>query len=309
MLTWHDLKFFFLRFADNVGVMATQPTLLRAIPQRCWPVWPGWAGSVWRLDRAAILAADRRGQWVPRCWPMLLAAWSGNAVAGRSPGARTRERLDPRLRWANSSGRCRRSWRRQAASPHWLPPVATRRSSQAGCGSAWPPRPRRASCRHRAVPAGEPVQSGHSSRVARPTCATPRVPALAADPRARPDAGARVRRRHVAVGIRPASGVPHLAFGPAGDFAPFTVAPGIRAFLRPLPAGRRLPHRGRLPGARRDDERPDGLRRLWLRPLPATPTTCGCPAPTAPRRGGARRRPARPRAGAAARAARVPDGR
>lgn len=62
-LTWQDVRFFFRQFADNVGVLATQPTLL----------WT--AGSAVAMAGAACLLAWR---WNP---PRRAAARSGQVMA------------------------------------------------------------------------------------------------------------------------------------------------------------------------------------------------------------------------------------
>jgi hypothetical protein len=74
-LTWQDVQFFFLRFGDNIGVMATQPTLL-AYCAAVLACLGGFGWFCWRLDRDTLRAASPAAQALSALLALLVAGWS-----------------------------------------------------------------------------------------------------------------------------------------------------------------------------------------------------------------------------------------
>ena len=237
-LTWYDFRFFFAQFRDNVGVMASQPTLV------------GYAGLAfsgtaalaylgWRLDRREHALAASRAHWGAAVAAALVAGYGAFLVQGEV-GEQVRVATGWRL--AETPGRSEVPISRFIATfylrPAWLPPpndthafLAAVRERQSRSGregrradivvflqeSQFNPRTWRGCpeslCRFPVFESGADTVAHGPLRV------------------------------HVFGGgtwlseFTLATGVPHDAFGPGGSFAPFNIAPGTRrSFIRSLKA-------------------------------------------------------------------------
>jgi hypothetical protein len=231
-LSWQDVQYFFLQFGDNIGVMATQPALLLSSSSMiapgllaCWLVWrwDGRRGGVSRLQCAGTLLL---------CAGLL--ATSGGAV--RAEIVHLRNAGAWHLGVSSTSEVFSRFFTTAAIQPEWtVPPTdtsafsrdAARRISAPGKAAADIVVVLQESQFNPATIAGCPAK----------LCELPVFGATADTVAHGP------LRVHVYGGgtwsteFSLATGVPHRTFGPAGDFAPFNVAPGVRrSFVRSLKA-------------------------------------------------------------------------
>ena len=233
-LTWQDVRFFFRQFDDNVGVLATQPTLL----------WS--AGLVVVLALAGCLAAWRwnpPGRAVGASAPIAAAALAALFVAhGAGLIVQGVSALGASGAWFVADGLLQRPlftfFATASLQPRWnVPDTDTLAFGQHSRGQ---------------------VSSGDGSRPAdivvilQESQFNPATIAGCSSPACRLDAFA-PNRDTVAHGplqvhtfgggtwlseFALQTGVPHDAFGPAGEFAPFNVAPHVRhSFVRSLKAG------------------------------------------------------------------------
>jgi len=233
-LTWQDIRFFFLRFHDNVDVMASQPTLL-AIAGGGVGVALVLCVLAWRRSPMRR-PASARGPWIAAIVALLLVAHSGEIVAWKA--AQLSAAGDA---WVVGEGQLGRPiltfFATASLEPRWeVPAVDT-----AAFGG-----------QSRQLVSGRPagrladivviLQESQFDPSAIAGCPAP-VCALAAF-----DANdATVVRGPLQVHTFGGgtwksefafhTGVPHAAFGPAGEFVPFNVAPGTqRSFARSLKA-------------------------------------------------------------------------
>ncbi|MEJ8838789.1 sulfatase-like hydrolase/transferase [Ramlibacter sp. AN1133] len=256
VLTWQDLRFFFLQFGDNVGVIASQPTLL----VYCAAVLAGLAALgwfCWRLDRAAARASGPGGQIAAVLVALLLAGWGFHLLRGEI------EALGRYDAWVlGGLGNYERPLSgflaTAARAPRWMPPsvdTATfrqqvQRQMAAAPGAAEPADIVLFLQESQFNPA---TIDGCPPALCRLDVFQPRGDTVSQGPLQVNVFGGGTWLSEFAL----ASGVPHTTFGPAGDFAPFTVAPGMhRSFARSLKAaGYRTvavyPVRGGMMNARR----------------------------------------------------------
>ena len=233
-LTWQDIRFFFLRFHDNVDVMASQPTLL-AIAAGLVVAAVVLSVLAWRRSPASR-PADRRGPWIAAVVAVLLVAHSGEIVAWKA--AQLSGAGDA---WVVGEGQLRRPiltfFATASLEPRWeVPAVDTAtfgsQSRQLVSGR----------------PAGRPADivvflqesqfdPATISGCPAPTCALAAFDAndatVARGPLQVHTFGGGTWKSEFAFH----TGVPHAVFGPAGEFVPFNVAPGTqRSFARSLKA-------------------------------------------------------------------------
>ncbi|HVE54256.1 MAG TPA: sulfatase-like hydrolase/transferase [Ramlibacter sp.] len=236
MLTWHDLKFFFLQFADNVGVMASQPTLL-AYAAATLVVLGGLGWFCWRLDRAALAPATGAGQAAAALLAAALAVWSGTLLRAEVTA------LGRQDAWILGSlgdfGRPLSAFLATAGRvPSWAPPPA----DTTAFGARVQRRLASAPAAARAADIVLFLQESQFNPASIDGCPESLCRLDFFEPSARTQAQGPLQVHIFGGGtwlteFAVASGVPHLAFGPAGDFAPFTVAPSVRrSFARSLRA-------------------------------------------------------------------------
>jgi|GEM_PF-511431 len=232
-LTWQDVRFFFRQFADNVGVLATQPTLV------------GYALAALGLAALGCVAAwrwnppGRRTDWpapaVAVALAVLLVAHSGVLVAKEVT------KLSTSGAWFVGEGLLARPaltfFATASLEPRWsvdsTDTSAFRQGSQ-GFLSPW----------SRSTPADIVVflQESQFNPAALAGCPAS-LCGLAAFEAGSTTIAHGPLQVHVFGGGTWLSefafhtGVPHDAFGPAGEFAPFSVSPHVsRSFARSLKA-------------------------------------------------------------------------
>ncbi|MFL6629934.1 MAG: sulfatase-like hydrolase/transferase [Vitreoscilla sp.] len=233
-LTWQDLRFFFLRFHDNIDVMASQPTLL-AIAAGAVAVAVVLSMLAWRWSPPGRRAGGR-GPLVAVVVAVLLIAHSSDIVARKA--ARLSAAGDA---WVVGEGQLRRPiltfFATASLEPRWQVPAvdtaAFRGQSRQLVSSRAPGRLAdivvflQESQFDPAAIAGCPASicaldafAAHDGTVAR-------------GPLQVHTFGGGTWKSEFAFH----TGVPHSAFGPAGEFVPFNVAPGTqRSFARSLKA-------------------------------------------------------------------------
>jgi hypothetical protein len=238
VLTWQDVRYFLQQFSDNIGVMASQPTLV-AYSGVALLVAVAAGAAAWRLDR--LRHAERRrgfiaGPHLVRALSLVLLVWC--AVALDDAAA------------AQSLKYTWRVWERSAETPvstflstlHLEPKVDYRQVDTAPFAREV------ASLRDHAPGAARPadvvvfLQESQINPAAVGAC----PPSLCAfevfgAPKGTRDHGElRVHTYGAGTWLAEfalATGVPHRLYGPAGEFAPFNVAPGVRrSFVRSLKA-------------------------------------------------------------------------
>jgi hypothetical protein len=227
-LTWQDVQFFFRQFAANIGVAASQPTVVLYALAAALGVL-GAAALGWRWDRPHAGATRAGRAWLTIAAVVPLTAWCGYDVFD--------DVLDAQRRGA----------RAVAVSDRPL----TRFFATAGLGPVWQLRGADASAfaqraARRIGPAaasgGPPsdilvfLQESQFNPAVWADC----PPGLCQLPAFGPGRHTRAHgpmQVHIFGGgtwlteFAAATGVPHTMFGPAGDFAPFSVAPGVRHAL------------------------------------------------------------------------------
>lgn len=232
-LTWQDVHFFFRQFADNVGVLGTQPTLM------------GYAAGALGLAAAGCFMAwrwnppSRRTTWHAPTTAVALAA----LLVAHSGGLFAKEvtKLSESGAWFIGEGLLERPtlafFATAALEPRWNVPATDTTAFREQSHSQLTPAVA-------ATPADIVVflQESQFNPAALAGC----PPSLC---------GLEVfNARHGTVAHGPLqvhvfgggtwlsefafnTGVPHDAFGPAGEFAPFSVAPQVdRSFVRSLRA-------------------------------------------------------------------------
>ncbi len=236
VLTWQDVQFFFLQFEDNVGVMASQPTLLLYAGGlvACCAV-AAWLA--WRWDGAVPAAGWPPSRIMLALGALSLAVWSGSVV--RDEALRISRAGAWHMGEIFHAQAVSRFFATAALRPVWTPAprdttsfrrMAQQRVSAAGASAHDPAD---------IVVALQESQFNPATIAGCPASLC-KLPVF----RAPGDAVAHGPLQvHVFGGgtwlteFTLEAGVPHDVFGPAGDFAPFNVAPGTqRSFVRSLKA-------------------------------------------------------------------------
>jgi hypothetical protein len=237
LLTWQDLQFFFLRFADNVGVMASQPTLLLYAAVGCAAV--GLAGCVcWRLDAGTGSAPRLRWRVMAFGISLALIGWTVADLRREAAVLGGQQVWMVAERSLQGSRPLSRFLATAMLSAQWTP----RASDTSEFGA------RVAQIRNSSGGADRPadivvfLQESQFNPATISGCpdALCHMQAFGATADTVTHGPLQV---HVFGGgtwlteFALANGVPHAAFGAAGDFAPFNVAPGTRrSFVRSLKA-------------------------------------------------------------------------
>jgi hypothetical protein len=233
-LTWQDIRFFFLQFTDNVGVMASQPTLLwyaggalGLATLACFLAWrwnpsdrpAGWSAPA----AAAILAA-------------LLIAHSGGLVARKASQLSTAGDA-----WLIGEGQLARPvltfFATAFLEPRWevgaTDTSAFRRESQKLLSGGAMPGPADIVVFLQESQFNPAAIAGCPATLCALDAFRAREETIARGPLQVHTFGGGTWKSEFAF----ETGVPHTAFGPAGDFAPFNIAPGThRSFVRSLKA-------------------------------------------------------------------------
>jgi hypothetical protein len=233
VLSWQDVEFFLLQFGDNVGVLATQPTLLLyATLALCVCLAVCVAG--WRWDRAGRAPGYLPQHLVVVVASVLLAGWSGSAVLreARQLAARGAWNVGESLAFQPLSGFFSTAW----IKPRWTLPAADttpfrQHATQRPTATGRPGGP--ADIVLQESQFNPATLAGCPARLCELPVFRPQRDTVANGPLQVPVFGGGTWLTEFAL----ATGVPHQVFGPAGDFAPFNVAPGTRrSFVRSLHA-------------------------------------------------------------------------
>ena len=232
-LTWQDIRFFFRRFADNVGVFATQPTL----------TWS--AGLIAVVALGACLAAWRwnpAGRVVRRSAPVAAAALAA-LLAARGAGLIVAgvSQLGASGAWFVADDLVERPlfafFATASLQPRWGVPAADTGAFRQGS--------------HSFVSAGDGSRAADIVVILQESQFNPRTIAGCASAACRLDAfeAGSDTIAHGPLQVHTfgggtwlaefalQTGVPHDVFGPAGEFAPFNIAPHVRhSFVRSLKA-------------------------------------------------------------------------
>ncbi len=233
-LTWQDIQFFFLQFADNVGVMASQPTLL----------W--YAGGALVLATLVCLLAWRwrpsdrpTGRLAPAMAAMLavlLIAHSGGLVARKASQLSTAGDA-----WIIGEGQLARPvltfLSTAFLAPRWQVDAADtgafRRESQKLLSGGAAPGPADIVVFLQESQFNPAAIAGCPAALCALDAFRAREETVARGPLQVHTFGGGTWKSEFAF----ETGVPHTAFGPAGEFAPFNIAPGTRrSFARSLKA-------------------------------------------------------------------------
>lgn len=228
-LTWHDFKFFFLRFQDNVGVMATQPTLV--------------------MFAGAILGAIGTAVWAAWCWdqrsnakPVTTSARLCSALLALSAIVWSTQQMQREVEKVVASG----IWNIAVPLDATIAPLS-RFAAMISSQPAWQPKPTSTAefvrfagnAAARSGPLHSPadivviLQESQFNPATIAGC-PPELCRLAIFDPADSIVAQGPLRVHVFGGgtwlseFALATGVPHTAFGTAGGFAPFNIAPGVR---------------------------------------------------------------------------------
>jgi hypothetical protein len=233
-LTWQDIRFFFLRFHDNVDVMASQPTLLGSAAAAVGAVLLVCV-LAWRWS-ATGRTVGRRGATMAAILALLLIAHCGAIVARKA--AHLGAAGDA---WVVGEGQLARPiltfFATAALEPRWTVPAVDT--------SAFGRESRRLVAGADSKPLADIVVFLQESQFDPAAIAGCPATLCALDAfEARDDTVARGPLQVHTFGggtwkseFAFQTGVPHDAFGPAGQFAPFNIAPGTRrSFARSLKA-------------------------------------------------------------------------
>lgn len=233
-LTWQDLRFFFFEFTDNAMVFASQPTLLLYAGLALLVLAAVLFGA-WRWDGRKPAAVRPRARWMIAVPTLALLAWTGSALADQAVRLRGHGRLNTGLVAQIPSFPFARFLETVAIRTAWAEPLV-----DTG--------PFRADVRRHmaAAPAATPadivvfLQESQFNPATLEDCRIPdcRMPVFGAGASTHAHGPMRVHVFGAGTWLSEfavATGVPHDVFGEGGDFAPFTVAPGIRrSFVRSL---------------------------------------------------------------------------
>jgi hypothetical protein len=235
VLTWQDLRYFFLQFEDNVGVVASQPTLVMA----------GLAASLviaaaitlaWRFEAPAIHRAPAVRLLLRAVLPVLVVLWCAH---GLDQAARRVKKLDAWMMGQKSPN--------QRVSTFLSTLDMTHQATFTRVGTADFERA------VRSVPAGgmpgiRPadivvfLQESQFNPASLPGCPSSlcAIEAFGKPPGTTDFGELRVHTESAGTWLSEftlATGVPHNVYGLAGDFASFNIAPGVkRSLIRSLKA-------------------------------------------------------------------------
>lgn len=230
LLTWQDMTYFFRQLGDNVGVLGTQPTLL---------AWAAGALAVAGGSAVAAWAWNPPGRPVGRAAPWAAAVLAAGLLAHQAGLlAQGVSSLATSGAWFVATGLQDRPligfFATRALQPQWqLPPVDTQAFQQASQRWVTPP-----GTAGGAPPADIVVilQESQFNPATLQGCspATCQVDAFA--PGAQTVAHGPLQVHTFGGGtwlseFTLQTGVPHDTFGPAGEFAPFSIAPHVRRSL------------------------------------------------------------------------------
>ncbi len=236
-LTLQDVQFFFLQFRANLGVAASQPTLMLQAAAVLIAL-AAVGGLCWRIDRTAAGAAAPHRLLPLGC--ALLVALSGYDVLAQAGELRERGVLTvgnvplaeglafPLTRFLATS----------AMQPVWQPPVTDTAAFRALAAP-------RIGTRGGGGPPADIVVFLQESQFNPATiegcpAALCELPAFGARPQTRAHGPLKVPVFASGTWLAEfavLTGVPHQAFGPSGEFVPFNVAQGVRrSFVRSLKA-------------------------------------------------------------------------
>lgn len=232
-LTWQDVRFFFLQFSDNVGVLGTQPTLV---------VWALLALGLALAACAAAWAWNPPGRPVGPAAPVLAAALAA-ALLGHHAGliAQGVAAMGSSGAWFVATGLQERPligfFATRTLQPAWQVPAvdigdferASRQWVTAGRGT--PPADIVVILQESQF---NPALLAGCSRL---TC---EVEAFASTSQTLAHGPLQVHTFGGGTWLSEftlQTGLPHDAFGPAGEFAPYSIAPHVRrSFVRSLQA-------------------------------------------------------------------------
>lgn len=236
-LTWQDFRYFFMQFGDNVGVMASQPTLL-AYAAAALLAFACGAALLWRYDddRRRSAEAGRAKLYFMRVLPLLVAFWCVSALDTAA------KRLSDRSPFSMSEATDPIPVSKFLSTLYLEPKAAYRRVDTAEF------RREAAALGARTGAAKQPadmvvfLQESQLNPRAIQACPESLCGfAVFGTPEGTTDHGE--LRVHTFGGgtwlseFAVANGLPHRVFGPAGAFAPFNVAPGVsRSFIHSLKA-------------------------------------------------------------------------
>lgn len=232
-LTWQDVRFFFRQFADNVGVLSTQPTLL----------W--YAGAALGLATLGCLMAWR---WNPPGrqvgWPApITAAALAALLVAHSGGLVAKEvsKLSTSGAWFVGEGLLERPalafFATASLEPRWgvqaTDTTAFRRDSLKLLSAGATPKPADIVVFLQESQFNPATIAGCPSALCGLDVFGAGSGTIAHGPLQVPVFGGGTWLAEFVF----ATGVPHDSFGPAGEFAPFSIAPHIRrSFVRSLRA-------------------------------------------------------------------------
>jgi len=233
-LTWHDLRFFFQAFADNLGVMASQPTLL-LYAAAALLVLVALLAVTWVWDQRSRPAAAPRTPWLAMALSLTLATGAASSVASEIVQLRgLRDWV-----WSDPAGSTVQPFSRFISTalmvPAWQEPSAD--TTQLALNAK---RHAAASRDTRRADIVVFLQESQFNPEALADCppALCRLPVFYPDAQTRAYGPLRVHTYGGATWLSEfalATAVPHTAFGEGAAFAPFNVAPGVRrSFVRSL---------------------------------------------------------------------------
>jgi Sulfatase len=226
-LTWQDLRFFFSQFGDNLGVLGTQPTLV---------AWAGGAVGLALLVCAAAWAWEGPGRPVGRAGPIVAAALAG-LLLGHHAGlmAQGVAALGSSGAWFVASGLQDRPligfFATRTLQPRWQGPAVDtqdfRRASQRwiSAGTSAPPADIVVILQESQF--NPATLAGCSPRTCQVEAFSANGQTLAHGPLQVHTFGGGTWLSEFTL----QTGVPHDAFGPAGEFASFSIAPHVRRSL------------------------------------------------------------------------------
>jgi hypothetical protein len=235
-LTWQDLRYFFMQFGDNVGVMASQPTVV-AYGTAAILAFACATAVLWKYDGNGVTPGTAHTRlYFMRVVPVLLAFWCGSALetAAKRLSDRSPFSLSEAAEPMPVSKFLSTLYLEPKANYHRVDTAQFKRDAQAlalRVGAAKQPADmvlflQESQLNTRAI-GGCPESMCEFQVFGAPQGTTDhgelRVHTY----------GGGTWLSEFAVN----NGLPHRVFGPAGEFASFNVAPGVnRSFIRSLKA-------------------------------------------------------------------------